>query len=172
MAVPLAATLQPIETPYKTSVAAEVLVQYDGTEAYDVDVGYYFNDPASIESIEGGVGSYRECYTPAITSDGCSILVPTVSSGGFQTVVGASIITFSYVDVADFFWYEPDGTGVTEISSVEAVQWGAQCTAAEAAVLAACHADDAAVGAACHSDDTTAACSSSAMVLNPDGSIA
>ena len=121
MAIPLPVTPQPLATPFLVGVLAEAAVVYPEAEANDVQAGYYFNDPIdSVDIYPGGRTPdqtyYDEigCLPPQSSVDDCEIPVPVIGIGGFVTIPGVeipagSVIFFQWVNVADFFWYWPDG---------------------------------------------------------------
>lgn len=116
MALPLAATGQPIETPIAFPVGAETVVTYPTDEANDVTLGSYFPglEDIAIETYGGG-GEYSTTILQPATpgsEDGCIPGTPEISFPIFCTTPGLSAVFFRWLDVSSFFWYWPLGDTV------------------------------------------------------------
>jgi hypothetical protein len=140
MAIPLAVTEQPLAPPFTFTVAAEAVVLYPGNEAESVQSDYYFNDPLDrIEVFDGGEAYNDGCAPPSSSVGECEIPEPVIFSGGFSPIAGLSALYFRWVDVADFFWYWPDGDAVLEFEEPEVtggVDVGQDCLPLPVAVSA------------------------------------
>jgi hypothetical protein len=140
MALPLPVTQQPLLTPIPMPVGAEALVLYPTDEAESVQTGYYFNDPIDRIEVFGGSEVFNlGCAPPSSSADDCAIPEPVIWSSGFRPVAGLSALYFKWVDVADFFWYWPDGDVVMDFAEPEpdqGVDADVPCVEIELPVLA------------------------------------
>ena len=118
MALPLAATLQPIEQPFAVAAEAELLMVYDVDGAAGVTVDFYLD----LQSAE--TASYPTAYVygprpisgAPVPADPCAIPVTTADMPGWCTTVGFSTLLLTWLDVASFFWFDPPGDLVIDFT--------------------------------------------------------
>jgi len=133
MAVPLAATLQPLEVPFPLVVGAEIMLLYptDQAEAVAVD-GYIAGFGQEATVYPGGMTFKESGGTETLPPELCSDLQVVGTSGcGFTSVAGESTLLLSWNNVSHFFWWFPDGQPVDDTYAPpppsESVDVGTDC---------------------------------------------
>ena len=112
MALPLAATLQPIEQPFLVGAEAEMLMVYPGATAEDVTLDFYLDLQESAVAVYPTGYIYTTglpgCLPPGL--DECAVPITDVGMPGWVSITGLSTLSFTWLDVAAFFWFDPAGT--------------------------------------------------------------